>query len=104
MSDPQIPTMAEIDVRIFAAKPGGKVLAHAEVTVPLGLAGAIRLSGFSIVQWREGEALKIMLPSRKGKERYFDTVELVGRIRPSVEDAILAEYQRLCARPAPESA
>lgn len=96
MSDTNILTPAEVDTRLFPAKPGGKVLAHAEVTIPLGQSGAIKVSGFSVVRFREGEPIKVMPPSRKGQQKYFDTVELVGRVRPVVEAAILAEYQRVC--------
>jgi hypothetical protein len=35
-----------------------------------------------------------MAPARKGKQAWFDTVQLTGRIRTLVEEAVLAEYDR----------
>lgn len=102
MTDSQMLTANDLDVRARLAKPGSKVKAYADVSIPLGLAGAVKLCGFLVVLRDAGEQLAVIPPSAKGKEKYFDKVELVGKIRPLVEGAILAEYQRL-ARPAPQS-
>jgi len=38
--------------------------------------------------------LWVMSPARKGKQTWFDTVQLTGRIRLLVETAVLADYER----------
>ncbi len=35
-----------------------------------------------------------MPPGRKGKQAWFNVVELTGKIRLMVEDAVLDEYER----------
>lgn len=85
-----------IELRM-SAKPEGKVRAFADVTIPLGDDGTVTVLGFSILQGN-GRAARVMVPARKGKQAWFDTVQLNGRIRGLVEAAVLAEYERKAKR------
>lgn len=81
-----------IEMRL-ANGESSKVKAFADVTLPLGADGLIKLSGFSVVQ-SDGKPLRAVPPARKGNQRYFEVVSLIGKIRPVVDAAILAEYER----------
>jgi hypothetical protein len=70
-----------------------KVKAFADVTIPLGADGVIKLSGCSVIQI-DGQAPRVVPPARKGKQKYFEVVSLIGKIRPLVDDAVLREYDR----------
>ncbi len=84
----------DISVDMRLARPeGGKTRAFADVTIPLGSDGVIRLSGFSVIQ-PDGQSPRVAPPARKGKQRYFEIVALIGRIRSMVDAAILTEYDR----------
>jgi len=71
----------------------GKVKAFADVTIPLGADGVLKVSGFQIIQADE-QPVRVVPPARKGKYRYFDTISLTGKIRPLVDEAVLREYER----------
>ncbi|MGC2698419.1 MAG: hypothetical protein WA738_21735 [Candidatus Angelobacter sp.] len=77
-----------VEVRL-SAKEGQKAKAFADVTIPLGGDGVVKLLGFSIFE------TGVAPPGRKGTKKYFETVALIGKIRSVVDTAILAEYQRL---------
>lgn len=81
-----------VEVRL-STKPDSKVKAFADVTFPLGDDGTITILGFSILE-SDGRPARVMAPARKGKQTWFDTVVLTGKIRGLVEDAILTEYER----------
>jgi DNA-binding cell septation regulator SpoVG len=81
-----------VDLRL-STKPDSKVKAYADVTIPLGEDGTITVLGFSILE-SDGRPARAMSPARKGKQTWFDTVQLSGRIRSLVEAAVLAEYER----------
>jgi len=70
-----------------------KTKAFADVTIPLGNEGDIKISGWSVLD-SGGKAPLAAPPARKGNSRYFDVVSLTGRIRSVVEEVILKEYQR----------
>jgi len=70
-----------------------KVKAFADVTIPLGDDGTITALGFSVLQ-SDGRPARVMPPARKGKQAWFDTVQLTGRIRSLVDSAVLGEYER----------
>jgi DNA-binding cell septation regulator SpoVG len=83
-----------VEVRL-SAKTDSKVKAFADVTIPLGSDGLVKISGFSVIQ-RDLE-LRVVPPARKGEFRYFDTVALIGKIRSHVDEAVIAEYERMTA-------
>ncbi len=82
-----------VEVRI-STKIDSKLKAFADVTIPLGSDGVIKVSGFSVIQ-RDSEPARVVPPARKGEFRYFDTVALIGKIRSIVDEAVMAEYERL---------
>jgi DNA-binding cell septation regulator SpoVG len=82
-----------VDLRL-CSKAEAKVKAFADVTVPLGADGVIKISGFSVIQSDDGLP-RLGLPSRKGQNRYFETVTPVGKVRSLVERAVMAEYGRV---------
>jgi DNA-binding cell septation regulator SpoVG len=86
------PEDISVDLKFFD-KPGSRLKAYADVTLPLNGDGFLKLCGFSIIQ-SDTEQLRVALPSRKHGERYFDTVLLIGKVRGLVQDAILDEYKR----------
>jgi hypothetical protein len=71
-----------------------KVKAFADVTLPLGELGLLKLCGFSVVQGAENTPPRVVPPARKGEQRYFEIVLLIGKIRKVVDDAVLAEYTK----------
>lgn len=88
------PDSITVDLRL--ATNGGaspKLRAFADVTLPLGELGLLKLCGFSVVQAAENHLPRVVPPARKGEHRYFDVVLLIGKIRKVVDDAVLAEYR-----------
>lgn len=83
-----------VDVRLAGLTQSEKTKAFADVTIPLGADGVIKISGFSVIQ-SPGGSPRVAPPARKGKFRYFETIALIGKIRNMVDAAILAEYERL---------
>jgi DNA-binding cell septation regulator SpoVG len=81
-----------VELRL-STKPDSKVKAFADVTIPLGDDGTITVLGFSVLDG-DGRPARVMAPARKGKQTWFDTVQLTGRIRQFVETAVLDQYQR----------
>jgi hypothetical protein len=81
-----------VELRLIE-KTGSKMRASADVVLSFGGDGVIRVSDFSVVHG-EGEAPRVMVPARKGGNRYYPTVMLMGKIRAMVEDPILSEYER----------
>jgi hypothetical protein len=77
----------------LSGKPDSKVKAFADVTIPLGDDGTITTLGFSVLD-SDGRPPRVMSPARKGKQAWFDIVQLSGKIQSLVEAAVLAEYQR----------
>lgn len=77
----------------LSGKPDSKVKAFADVTIPLGDEGTITVLGFSVLDG-DGRPPRVMSPARKGKQAWFDIVQLSGKIQPLVEAAVLAEYER----------
>lgn len=86
------PDAISVAVRL-STKPDSKVRAFADVTIPLGDDGTITVLGFSVLHG-DGRPPRVMSPARKGKQAWFDIVELAGRIRQTIEAAVLAEYTR----------
>ena len=86
------PESIAVDLRL-SSKSDSKVKAFADVTIPLGDDGTITALGFSVLE-SEGRPAKVMAPARKGKQTWFNTVELNGRVRSLVEAAVLTEYER----------
>jgi len=81
-----------VDLRL-SGKPDSKVKAFADVTVPLGDDGTITMLGFSVLE-SDGRPARVLAPARKGKQTWFNIVELTGRVRSLVEEAVLKEYER----------
>lgn len=77
----------------LSTKPDSKVKAFADVTIPLGDDGTVTVLGFSVLEG-DGRPARVMAPARKGKQAWFDTVVLSGRIRQFVETAVLDQYER----------
>jgi hypothetical protein len=86
------PESISIDLRL-STKSDSKVKGFGDVTIPLGDDGTITVLGFSVLE-SDGRPARVMAPARKGKQAWFDTVVLTGRIRSLVEAAILTEYER----------
>jgi len=84
-----------VELRL-STKTDSKVKAFADVTIPLGSDGLVKISGFSVIQ-RDSELPRVVPPARKGEFRYFDTIALIGKIRSHVDEAVIAEYERLTA-------
>jgi len=82
-----------VDVRL-SNKAESKLKAFADVTIPLGSDGVVKISGFSVIQI-DSQPARVVPPARKGEFRYFDTVALIGKIRAIVDEAVLTEYARL---------
>lgn len=70
----------------------GKLRALADVTITMGDQGTIKISGFAV--FSDGGAPHVGPPSRPGRSRYFDVVSLNGEIRRSVDNAVIAEFER----------
>ena len=81
-----------VEMRL-SAKPDAKVKAFADVTITLGDDGTVTVLGFSVLE-SDGRPARVMAPARKGQKAWFDTVQLTGRIRQSVETVVLSEYER----------
>jgi len=81
-----------VELRL-STKTDSKVKAFADVTIPLGDDGTVTVLGFSILDG-DGRPARVMAPARKGKQAWFDTVQLSGKIRHLVDEAVLAEYAR----------
>ena len=88
------PDSIMVDLRLAANDSIPKLKAFADVTLPLGELGLLKLCGFSVIQPAENHLPRVVPPARKGEHRYFDVVLLIGRIRKVVDDAVLAEYGR----------
>jgi hypothetical protein len=86
------PESVTVELRL-SAKPDSKVKGFADVTIPLGDDGTVTLLGYSVLDG-DGRPPRVMAPARKGKQAWFDTVQLTGRIRQFVEAAVLNEYER----------
>src|SRR5205814_7739337 len=89
--------MKQDDITVEArlsSKQDGKVKSFADVTLPFGSHGVVTLFGFSVLE-ADGRPARVMAPARKGKQAWFDVVELKGKIRQLVESAILAKYEQL---------
>ena len=82
-----------VELRLAASTSSPKVKAFADVTLPLGELGLLKLCGFSVVQGAENTPPRVVPPARKGDQRYFEIVLLIGKIRKAVDSAILAEYE-----------
>jgi DNA-binding cell septation regulator SpoVG len=81
-----------VELRL-SSKADSKVKAFADVTIPLGDDGTVTVLGFSVLE-SDGRPPRVMAPARKGKQAWFDTVLLTGRIRQFVETAVLDQYER----------
>jgi DNA-binding cell septation regulator SpoVG len=76
-----------------SSKSDSKIKAFADVTVPLGDDGTITMLGFSVLE-KDGRPARVMVPARKGRQTWFNIVELNGKVRNVVEEAVLTEYER----------
>jgi hypothetical protein len=81
-----------VELRL-SSKADSKFKAFADVTIPLGDDGTVTVLGFSVLE-SDGRPPRVMAPARKGKQAWFDTVLLTGRIRQFVETAVLDQYER----------
>jgi len=81
-----------VELRL-STKYDRKVKAFADITIPLNDDGTITVLGFSVLE-TDGRPPRVMSPARKGKQAWFDTVQLTGKIRGLVEQAVLAEFER----------
>lgn len=81
-----------VDLRLNSSDKT-KAKAFADVTIALGSAGVVKVSGFSIFHDDNGAA-RVVPPARKGTSKYFEIVSLIGEIRQFVNAAVEAEYQR----------
>jgi DNA-binding cell septation regulator SpoVG len=82
-----------VDLRLLS-KTDSKARAFADVTVPAGMDGFIKLSGFVVFQGGKGDVPRVGLPTRKVQERYVESVVLIGKVRGLIEEAVLSEYGR----------
>src|SRR5215469_3929233 len=81
-----------VELRL-SGKSDSKVKAFADVTIALGDNGTVTVLGFSVLDG-DGRPPRVMAPARKGKQAWFDTVQLSGRIRHLIDEAVLAEYDK----------
>ena len=88
------PDSITVELRLAANASSPKLKAFADVTLPLGELGLLKLCGFSVVQGAENTPPRVVPPARKGEQRYFEIVLLIGKIRKVVDDAVLAEYAK----------
>ena len=88
------PDSITVELRLAVNQSSPKVKAFADVTLPLGELGLIKLCGFSVVQGAENTPPRVVPPARKGEQRYFDIVFLIGKIRNVIDTAVLTEYER----------
>ena len=82
-----------VDLRLASSASSPRLKAFADVTLPLDELGLLKLCGFSVIQ-NENASPRVVPPARKGEQRYFDIVLLIGKIRKAIDDAVLAEYER----------
>lgn len=82
-----------VELRL-STKSDSKIKAFADVTIPLGDDGTVTILGFSVLDG-DGRPARVMTPARKGQKAWFDIVQLTGRIRQLVDEAILAQYERM---------
>jgi len=83
-----------VEARLSNPEKSEKVKAFADITIPLGPEGVIKISGFSVIE-SNGDAPRVVPPARKGNSRYFDVISLIGKIRSLVDEAVLTEYERI---------
>jgi hypothetical protein len=83
-----------VEARLSPPGKSDKIKAFADVTIPLGAEGVIKISGCSVIQ-SNGDAPRVVPPARKGNSRYFDVIALIGKIRSLVDEAVLMEYERI---------
>jgi hypothetical protein len=88
----------DITVEVRLAKPGGATRAFADVTLELGESGTISMYGFSLI----GEPPRVVPPARKGKQQYFDTVLLSGKVKTLVCTLIGMAYKKAVSDAAKE--
>lgn len=81
-----------VEMRL-SQKQDSKVKAFVDVTIPLGDDGTVTALGFSVLDG-DGRPPRVMAPARKGKQAWFATIQLTGKIRHLVDEAVLAEYAR----------
>lgn len=83
----------EITVTLnLTKKPGNLVAAVADVTLDLGEAGTIKMSGFRVMR-PDGKPVWVAAPARQGERTWFDVVVLKGAVKKLVDSAVLQEYQ-----------
>jgi len=92
-------TTEDISVEVRLAKPNAPTKAFADVTLALGEAGTVSMYGFSVV----GEPPRVVPPARKGKQQYFDTVLLTGKVKTMVYTLIGMHYKKAKADSTKES-
>jgi hypothetical protein len=80
----------DITVEVRLAKPNGTVKAFADLTLALGECGTISLYGFSVI----GAPPRVVPPARRGKQQYFDTVLLSGKVKTLVYTLIGMAYKK----------
>jgi hypothetical protein len=86
------PDSIAVDLRL-STKSSSTLKAFADVTIPLGDDGTITVLGIFIFD-SDGRPPRVTPPARKGKTAWFPIVELTGRVRGFVEEAVLKEYER----------
>jgi DNA-binding cell septation regulator SpoVG len=84
-----------VEVRL-STKATSPVKAFGDATITLEDEGTITILGCSILHL-QGKPARLMFPARKGKTAWFDIVQVSGKIRGSIESAVLAEYERQSA-------
>jgi hypothetical protein len=89
----------DITVEVRLAKPGGTTRAFADVTFALGESGTMSVYGFSLI----GEPPRVVPPARKGKQQYFDTVLLSGKLKTLVYTLIGMAYKKAVSDAAKEA-
>jgi len=89
----------DITVELRLAKPGEATRAFADVTLALGESGTISVFGFSLI----GEPPRVVPPARKGKQQYFDSVLLSGKVKTLVYTLIGMAYRKAVSDAAKEA-
>jgi hypothetical protein len=77
-----------VELRL-AKNADGNVKGFADVVIDLGDSGEISILGFSVI----GDGPRVVPPARHGKQRWFDVVNLSGKIKALVYTLIAKAYR-----------
>ena len=86
-------TEEDITVQVRLQRVGDGTKGFADVTLSLGEWGIITMQGFSI----SGNPPHIVPPGVKGKQKWFDTIQVHGKVKAYIWTRIGMEYRAVLA-------